>query len=88
MAAAKAAIQEAKMELDGIRRLQTTLDTARQHLQRAAERAHRLLAPRLEALMGDCRTVLSISKRYLEPERSWSPESLVRTRVSPARVAG
>ena len=51
VAMAKAALDEAKDELDRVQRLQRTLDTAREHLQRAAEHAHRLLAPRLETLM-------------------------------------
>jgi|GEM_PF-2598699 len=51
VATAKATVEKAKSELAKVQRLQSTLDTAREYLQRAAERAHRLLAPRLEALM-------------------------------------
>ena len=65
VATAKTAVDEAKNELDRVLRLQRTLDTAREHLQRAAERAHRLLAPRLETLMSEWIPIIS-QGRYVD----------------------
>ena len=53
VAAAEASLHEAETELDRVRHLQKTLDTAKEHLQAAAEHAHRLLAPKLEALISE-----------------------------------
>ena len=71
VAMAKAALDEAKNELDGVQRLQRTLDTAREHLQRAAEHAHRLLAPRLETLMKEWIPIITDGRYvgvFVDPE--------------------
>ena len=71
VAMAKAALDEAKNELDRVQRLQRTLDTAREHLQRAAEHAHRLLAPRLETLMKEWIPIITDGRYvgvFVDPE--------------------
>ena len=67
----EAAVDEAENELDRVLRLQRTLDTAREHLQRAAERAHRLLAPRLETLMSEWIPIITQGRyvdAFVDPE--------------------
>lgn len=51
VAAAEARRSEAKAELGRIERLAVTLETTREFLEKAAENAHQLLAPRLAAEM-------------------------------------
>ena len=51
MAAAEARLSEAQAELDRVERLVDTLDTTRDFLERAAEKAHMLVAPRLSGQM-------------------------------------
>ena len=51
VAAAEARLSEAQAELDRVERLAHTLDTTRAFLERAAEKAHMLVAPRLSGQM-------------------------------------
>lgn len=51
VAAAEARLSEAQAELDRVERLVDTLDTTRDFLERAAEKAHMLVAPRLSGQM-------------------------------------
>ena len=51
VAAAEARLSEAREELDRVNRLVATLDTTRGFLERAAEKAHMLVAPRLAERM-------------------------------------
>ena len=51
VAAAEARLSEAKAELGRVERLAVTLDTTRSFLEKSAENAHQLLAPRLAAEM-------------------------------------
>ena len=51
VAAAEARLSEAQAELDRVQRLAHTLDTTRAFLERAAEKAHMLVAPRLSGQM-------------------------------------
>ena len=65
VATAQSVLDEAKLELERVQRLQRTLNIASEHLQRAAEHAHRLLAPRLEALMKEWIPIIT-GDRYVD----------------------
>ena len=65
VASAEAQVQESETELDRVRRLQETLETTKEHLQAAADRAHRLLAPQLRELMTEWIPVIT-QERYVD----------------------